>query len=217
MSAKSRAKAASKPRHQSTPFPKTKQIPSTRLQLSDDEAPPSSPSLNLSTRSMRKRSVPIPLPEDSKEMVASRKSTQKKAKKEKTPEKEATPEPESPDDSGSEEIDNEMMEEEKQEYKFVYNIVERVPPPQTVFSVGEMGKKLLPELQAKVSLTKRKHKEDYCIACLDYKFVTGECSKAHDDNADRLQKFWKSEFPHTEPLTKAIVLADLTTIAEEWV
>lgn len=60
-------------------------------------------------------------------MVASRKSTQKKAKKEKTPEKEATPEPESPDDSGSEEIDNEMMEEEKQEYKFVYNIVERVP------------------------------------------------------------------------------------------
>uniref|UniRef100_A0A8R1E8G5 Uncharacterized protein n=1 Tax=Caenorhabditis japonica TaxID=281687 RepID=A0A8R1E8G5_CAEJA len=90
-------------------------------------------------------------------------------------------------------------------------------PPQFIFSVGEMARKLLPILRAKHSLSKRKHREAFCIACLDFKLKNGECSDAHDkNNDDRFQEFWEKEYPHTEILTKQVIMTDLEHIERVW-
>ncbi|CAI2334534.1 unnamed protein product [Caenorhabditis sp. 36 PRJEB53466] len=85
-------------------------------------------------------------------------------------------------------------------------------PPQWVFSVGEMAKKLVKQLRKKTIPTKLNEK--FCVACLDYKQKSGECSRVHDQNDDRIQKHWEEQYPFRASFNKDIVLSDLLMIAE---
>ncbi|PIC43630.1 hypothetical protein B9Z55_004297 [Caenorhabditis nigoni] len=113
-------------------------------------------------------------------------------------------------------LEDEVFEEdEPNPYEvFPFRYVPRVEPPQTIFSVGEMARRLIPKLEAKPEFDAKNAAKEYCIACLDYQKKS--CDH-QDDNEIRFLAFWAQNYHQNDKkLTKDSVMADLKEIAKDW-
>ncbi|CAO4364012.1 unnamed protein product [Caenorhabditis nigoni] len=113
-------------------------------------------------------------------------------------------------------LEDEVFEEdEPNPYEvFPFRYVPRVEPPQTIFSVGEMARRLIPKLEAKPEFDSKNAAKEYCIACLDYQKKS--CDH-QDDNEIRFLAFWTQNYhKNDKKLTKGSVMADLKEIAKDW-
>ncbi|ULU03950.1 hypothetical protein L3Y34_017028 [Caenorhabditis briggsae] len=112
-------------------------------------------------------------------------------------------------------LEDEVFEEdEPNPYDlFPFKYVPRVEPPQTIFSVGEMARRLIPKLEAKPEFDSKNEVKDYCIACLDYQ----KSCNHQDDNEIRFLEFWTQNYHRNDgDLTKDRVMAGLKEIANDW-